>query len=80
MSRLVVRTANEPSEVKIQDKSIWICRCGLSKNPLGLCDKSHKKTLDEKKDTMYVYKDDGSRYEVEEDCECSCGDYNKIKE
>ena len=30
--RRVLKTANKPLEIKPQEKSVWICMCGLSKN------------------------------------------------
>jgi len=41
MARLVRHEATGPIEVKPQDKSVWICQCGLSKN-LPFCDGAHK--------------------------------------
>ncbi len=79
MPRLVIHEAHGPSEVKVGDKSVFICRCGLTKNKDGTCSTMHKKTLDEDDNKMYAYNDDGSRYEVEEDddeCCGNCGDGN----
>ena len=40
--RRVLKTANKPLEIKPQEKSVWICVCGLSKNQ-PYCEGSHKK-------------------------------------
>ncbi len=76
MARIITRTEHGPVEVKIGDKTVHVCRCGLSKNPQGLCDGSHKKTLDEVEGVTYVYDEDGNREEAEMccggGCECEC--------
>jgi len=63
MPRLVKKTAHGPMELKPQDKSVWICMCGLSKNQ-PFCDGSHTKTAGEEDGKTYVYETDGSRHEV----------------
>jgi CDGSH-type Zn-finger protein len=54
MARLVRREATGPIEVKPQEKSVWICACGLSQNQ-PFCDGSHKKTKAEKPGEVHVY-------------------------
>ncbi|MEA3137084.1 MAG: hypothetical protein QOC71_1365, partial [Thermoplasmata archaeon] len=34
---------------------LYVCRCGLSASPLGLCDGSHKPTRDEQPGRIYLY-------------------------
>ncbi len=41
MARLIRHEATGPIEVPPQDKSVWICACGLSKNQ-PFCDGAHK--------------------------------------
>lgn len=82
MARIVIHEAQGPSAVKVGETEIWVCRCGLTKNEKGLCDKSHKKTLDEKDDALYEYFDDGEREIIgEKDHHCSgdCGDACQCK-
>lgn len=75
MARLIVKTAKGPQEIKPQEKPVWTCMCGLSKNA-PFCDKSHLKTIDEEEDVLYMYDPvTGQRSveAVEEDC-CGGGD------
>ena len=41
MARLIRHEKIGPQEVKPQEKSVWICMCGLSQN-LPCCDGAHK--------------------------------------
>jgi CDGSH-type Zn-finger protein len=61
--RRVLKTANKPLEIEPQEKSVWICMCGLSKNQ-PYCDGSHKKVADEEDGKTYEYDSEGHRREV----------------
>ena len=66
MPRLVRFEGSGPIEIPPQDKSVWICACGLSQN-FPHCDGSHKKCDRAEPDaaTTYVY-DDARRRVIEE--------------
>lgn len=54
MPRLIRHDATSPLRVDPQDKPIFICQCGLSRN-MPFCDGGHKATKDEPADVLCVY-------------------------
>jgi CDGSH-type Zn-finger protein len=61
--RRIIKSDNAPLEIKPQEKSVFICMCGLSKNQ-PYCDGSHKTTRDEEAGKTYEYDAEGHRREV----------------
>jgi CDGSH-type Zn-finger protein len=58
MTRIVSHTATGPLAVpktSAPGEALYVCRCGLTANPLGLCDGSHKLTRDEQPNQVYLY-------------------------
>jgi len=64
MSRLILNTKQGPTKISVSDKDIYIYRCGLSDDKDGLCDGSHKKTLDEDEDQIYCYDENDKKTKV----------------
>jgi CDGSH-type Zn-finger protein len=56
MARLIRHEADAPYRIDPQDKPVFVCACGLSKD-LPFCDGAHKACKDEKAGTVYVYDD-----------------------
>ena len=61
--RKVLKSDHQPLEIKPQEKSVWICMCGLSKNQ-PFCDGSHKKIAGEEDGKTYEYDAEEHRKEV----------------
>lgn len=61
MARLIRHDAVGPIEVTPQEKSVWICACGLSKNP-PYCDGSHKLAKQQEAEgKLYTYDGDTAK-------------------
>jgi CDGSH-type Zn-finger protein len=54
MSRVVTFSANTPLELKPQQRSVWLCQCGLSQNR-PFCDGSHAVAQKERPGTLCAY-------------------------
>lgn len=54
MARLIRHDADGPIRIDPQDKPIFVCACGLSKN-FPICDGTHKACKSEEPGKVYVY-------------------------
>ncbi len=54
MPRLVRHDLTAPIRIDPQDKPVFICGCGLTKN-FPFCDGTHKVCKQERPDRLYVY-------------------------
>lgn len=54
MARMVRHDATGPHRIDPQEKPVFICACGLSKN-LPYCDGSHAGCKDEQAGTLYIF-------------------------
>jgi CDGSH-type Zn-finger protein len=66
MPRLVHHDAKEPYRIDPQDKPVFVCMCGLSKN-LPFCDGAHKACHAEKAGVVSVYDRDREKVVEERD-------------
>lgn len=64
MARYIKVDRDGPIRVDPQDKPVFVCGCGLTRN-FPFCDGTHKQCRDEEDGKMYIYKDDGTREEVD---------------
>ena len=60
MARLTRHEETEPKPIKVGGETVWICRCGLTKNE-PYCDNSHELCKDEDDDFLYEYTEKGER-------------------
>ncbi len=60
MPRLVRHDADGPIKIEPQDKPIFICGCGLTKN-FPFCDGTHKSCKNETPGVVSVYDSEGNR-------------------
>lgn len=54
MPRLVQVDKTQPLEIVPQERSVWLCQCGLTQNG-PYCDGSHMRTIQEDPTKTYVY-------------------------
>lgn len=68
MARFVKHHHKKPARLKPSKDSVFICRCGLSKNWQGegvpFCDGSHAVTQDEPESKVFLYDKKLNRREV----------------
>ena len=57
MPRLVRHDRTGPIRIDPQDKPVFVCGCGLTKN-FPFCDGTHKACAAEEDSKLYVYDDD----------------------
>jgi len=63
MPRIVRHEGTGPIKIEPQEKPIFICACGLTRN-FPFCDGTHKTCRDEDEGKLYRYNPDGTRDEV----------------
>jgi len=67
MPRFVKTDRNGPIKIEPQNKPIWICGCGLTKN-FPFCDGAHKGCVQtEQPGKVYVYDEHGNVIETRDE-------------
>ena len=66
MARLIRSDRDGPIRIDPQDKPVFICGCGLTKN-FPFCDGTHKTCRDEEPGKTYIYDEAGHRHDVDSD-------------
>lgn len=64
MPRRITLSATGPIRIDPQDKPVFVCGCGLTRN-YPFCDGTHKTCKDEEEGKVYEYDEQGHRREVE---------------
>lgn len=58
MARIVRHEQTGAIKIEPSDKPVWVCACGLSAT-FPICDKSHKRCVDETPGRLYAYTPEG---------------------
>lgn len=66
MARMIRQHRDGPIKIEPQDKPVWVCGCGLTKN-FPFCDGNHTACAKEEPGKLYVYDDEGNIVEERED-------------
>ncbi|GIW63949.1 MAG: hypothetical protein KatS3mg091_751 [Patescibacteria group bacterium] len=54
MARIKIFTQKQPKPIKVGQKELWICQCGLSAN-FPFCNGTHHKIQDEPDNEVFEY-------------------------
>jgi len=65
MARMIRHHETAPHRIDPQEKPVFICMCGLSKNT-PFCDGSHSTCKNEQAGKLYIYNHDRTTVEREE--------------
>lgn len=66
MARLIRQHRDGPIKIEPQEKPVWVCGCGLTKN-FPFCDGNHKACAKEEPGKLYVYDEEGNIVEERRD-------------